>query len=92
MVKSCNYSSPVVEEKLVRDHFIMGLLDRELSDKLCQNPEMTLQEALMYVRQHEDENNKRKAGDSEASSFAFDATRKRKQAQAVNTTQQLYPF
>ncbi|XP_049269931.1 uncharacterized protein LOC125757805 [Rhipicephalus sanguineus] len=54
MVKSCNYPSPDVEERLVRDRFLVGLLDRELSDKLCRNPKMTLHEALTYVRQHED--------------------------------------
>ncbi|XP_049269031.1 uncharacterized protein LOC125757471 [Rhipicephalus sanguineus] len=54
MVKSCNYPSPDVEERLVRENFLVGLLDRELSDKLCRNPKMTLHEALTYVCQHKD--------------------------------------
>lgn len=37
MVKRCNYASPEVEERLVRDHFVVGLLDRDLSDKLCRS-------------------------------------------------------
>ncbi|XP_049272437.1 uncharacterized protein LOC125758830 [Rhipicephalus sanguineus] len=95
MVKSCNYPSPDVEEWLVRDRFLVGLLDRELSDKLCRNRKMTLHEALTYVRQHEDAGNERRARDSaEASSFAVDAARLRKgkQAPADKTTQQLCPF
>ncbi|XP_037520526.1 uncharacterized protein LOC119397159 [Rhipicephalus sanguineus] len=84
MVKSCNYPSSDVEERLVRDRFLVGLLDRELSDKLCQNPKMTLHEALTYyVRQHEDAGNERRARNSaEASSFAVDAARLRKGKQA----------
>ncbi|XP_037503684.1 uncharacterized protein LOC119403468 [Rhipicephalus sanguineus] len=76
MVESCNYPSPDAEERLVRDPFLVGLLDRELSDKLYRNPKMTLHEALTYVRQHEDAGNERRARDSaEASSFTVDAAR-----------------
>ncbi|XP_037503094.1 uncharacterized protein LOC119377867 [Rhipicephalus sanguineus] len=95
MVKPCNYPSPDVEERLVRDRFLVGLLDHKLSDKLCQNPKMTLHEAPTYVRQHEDAGNERRAHNSvEASSFAVDAAclRKGKQAPADKTTQQLCPF
>lgn len=64
MVKRCNYASPEVEERLVRDRFVVGLLDRNLSDKLCRSPKLTLQEALTHVRQHEDAENERRARDS----------------------------
>lgn len=74
MVKRCNYASPEVEERLVRDRFVVGLLDRNLSDKLCRSPKLTLQEALTHVRQHEDAENERRARDSaDSSPLAVDA-------------------
>lgn len=54
MVKRCNYSSSSVEERLVRDRFIVGLQNQKLSDQLCRNPKLTLQEVLTYARQDED--------------------------------------
>ncbi|XP_049516893.1 uncharacterized protein LOC125942675 [Dermacentor silvarum] len=95
MVKRCNYSSPDVEERLVRDHFLVGLLDPKLSDQLCRNPRLTLHEALTHVRQHEDADNERKARDSAySSSLAIDGARLRKckPAPANKTTQQLCSF
>ncbi|XP_077553537.1 uncharacterized protein LOC144168417 [Haemaphysalis longicornis] len=74
MVKRCNYASPEVEERLVRDRFVVGLLDRNLSDKLCRSPKLTLQEGLTHVRQHEDAENERRARDSaDSSPLAVDA-------------------
>ncbi|XP_049514083.1 uncharacterized protein LOC125941160 [Dermacentor silvarum] len=104
MVKRCNYSSPDIQERLVRDRFLVGLLDRKLSDQLCRNQRLTLHEALTHVRQHEDADNERKAPDSaDSSTLAINAARvrtnvarirKEKAASASpdRTTQQLCPF
>ncbi|XP_037579458.1 uncharacterized protein K02A2.6-like [Dermacentor silvarum] len=104
MVKRCNYSSPDIEERLVRDRFLVGLLDRKLSDQLCRNPSLMLHEALTHVRQHEDADNERKARDSaDSSTLAIDAARVRTNVARVRkekpasaspdrTTQQLCPF
>ncbi|KAM7303706.1 uncharacterized protein ISCGN_013647 [Ixodes scapularis] len=53
-VKKCNYPSREVEERLIRDRFVVGLRDVKLSDMLCRNPRLTLEEALIQVRQAED--------------------------------------
>ncbi|KAH7958706.1 hypothetical protein HPB49_004362 [Dermacentor silvarum] len=46
LAKRCNYSWSFVEDRLVRDRVIVGLLDRKLSDQLCQNTKLALQGAL----------------------------------------------
>nr|XP_037270156.1 uncharacterized protein LOC119161741 [Rhipicephalus microplus] len=54
MVKRCNYPSAEVEQRLVRDRFVVGLRDSGLSDQLCRNAKLTLKEAWMQARQSED--------------------------------------
>ncbi|XP_072143386.1 uncharacterized protein [Dermacentor andersoni] len=54
MVKRCNYPSAAVEERLVRDRFVVGLRDSRLSDQLCRNAKLTLQDAWRQARQSED--------------------------------------
>ncbi|XP_070378209.1 uncharacterized protein [Dermacentor albipictus] len=54
MVKRCNYPSAAVEERLVRDRFVVGLRDSRLSDQLCRNVKLTLQDAWTQARQSED--------------------------------------
>ncbi|XP_075547626.1 uncharacterized protein LOC142582106 [Dermacentor variabilis] len=51
MVKRCNYPSAAVEERLVRDWFVVGLRDSRLSDQLCRNAKFTLQDAWTQARQ-----------------------------------------
>lgn len=38
----------------MRDRFVVGFLDMGLPDKLSRNPKLTLHEALIEARQHED--------------------------------------
>ncbi|XP_075530161.1 uncharacterized protein LOC142563495 [Dermacentor variabilis] len=54
MVKRCNYPSAAVEERLVRGRFVVGLRDSRLSDQLCRNAKLTLQDAWTQARQSED--------------------------------------
>ncbi|XP_037529171.1 uncharacterized protein LOC119406504 [Rhipicephalus sanguineus] len=54
MAKRCNYQSAAVEERLVRDRFVVGLRDSRLSDQLCRNAKLTLKEAWTQARQSED--------------------------------------
>ncbi|XP_065310832.1 uncharacterized protein [Dermacentor albipictus] len=54
MVKRCNYPSAAVEERLVRDRFVVGLRDSRLSDQLCRNAKLTLQDGWTQARQSED--------------------------------------
>ncbi|XP_075526568.1 uncharacterized protein LOC142558304 [Dermacentor variabilis] len=54
MVKRCNYPSAAVEERLVRDRFVVGLRDSRLSDQLCRNAKLTPQDAWTQARQSED--------------------------------------
>nr|XP_050038472.1 uncharacterized protein K02A2.6-like [Dermacentor andersoni] len=54
MVKRCNYPSAAVEERLVCDRFVVGLRDSRLSDQLCRNAKLTLQDAWTQARQFED--------------------------------------
>ncbi|KAH7965799.1 hypothetical protein HPB49_011195 [Dermacentor silvarum] len=92
--RRCNYS-PDVEERLTRDRFLVGSLDRKLSGQLSRNPRPMLHEALTHIRQHEDADNERKGCDSAvSSSLAVDAARLRKgkPAPADKATKQLGPF
>ncbi|KAM7295078.1 hypothetical protein ISCGN_024583 [Ixodes scapularis] len=54
LVKKCHYQSAEVEDRLVRDRFVVGLLESHLSDKLCRCPKLTLEEARLQARIHED--------------------------------------
>lgn len=54
LVKKCNYASAEVEERLVRDRFVVGLLDSTLVDKLCRTPRLSLDDARLQARIHED--------------------------------------
>lgn len=54
-MKKCNYPL-TVEDRLVRDRFVVGLLDSRLSDQLCRVAKLALQDALTQARQHEDAN------------------------------------
>uniref|UniRef100_A0A147BJ81 RNA-directed DNA polymerase n=1 Tax=Ixodes ricinus TaxID=34613 RepID=A0A147BJ81_IXORI len=69
-VKKCNYPSREVEERLIRDRFVVGLRDVKLSDRLCRNPRLTLEEALIQVRQAEDAERERRTRDSTGASAA----------------------
>lgn len=42
MVKKCNYGSGSIEDTLNQDWFIIGLLDRRLSEQLCYTPNLSL--------------------------------------------------
>ncbi|XP_070385303.1 uncharacterized protein [Dermacentor albipictus] len=54
MVKRCNYPSAAVEERLVRDRFVVGLRDSRLSDQLCRHAKLTPQDAWTQARQSQD--------------------------------------
>ncbi|MDD9361462.1 MAG: hypothetical protein PV344_00830, partial [Anaplasma sp.] len=54
LLKKCHYQSADMEDRLVRDRFVVGLLDSRLSDKLCRCPKLTLGEARLEARIHED--------------------------------------
>nr|XP_050038398.1 uncharacterized protein K02A2.6-like [Dermacentor andersoni] len=54
MVKRCNYPSAAVEKRLVRDRFVVGLRDSRLSEHLCRNAKLTLQDAWTQARQSKD--------------------------------------
>lgn len=54
LVKKCNYASKDVEDRLVRDRFVVGLRDSSLSDKLCRSTKLTLEDAVLQARIHED--------------------------------------
>lgn len=54
LVKKCNYASAEVEERLVRDRFVVGLRDSNLVDKLCRTQKLTLEEARLQARINED--------------------------------------
>lgn len=43
-----------VEDRLVRDQFIAGLLDSSLLKKLCHTCDLMLDKALPHARLHED--------------------------------------
>lgn len=45
LAKRCAYPSTAVEERLVRDRFVVSLRDSRLSDQLCRNAKLTLEEA-----------------------------------------------
>ncbi|XP_077531198.1 uncharacterized protein LOC144143299 [Haemaphysalis longicornis] len=71
LVKKCNYASREIDDRLVRDRFIVGLLDSRSNDQLCRNPKLTLDEALIQARQYGDaENEKRRC---QGTGFAPDA-------------------
>ncbi|CAN8011057.1 unnamed protein product [Ixodes pacificus] len=54
MVRKCNYPSPAVEDRLVRDRFVMGLADFRLSNKLCRTPSLFLDDVLVQAHRRED--------------------------------------
>ncbi|XP_070385024.1 uncharacterized protein [Dermacentor albipictus] len=54
MVKRCNFPFDAVEERLVRDRLVVGLRDSRLSDQVCRNAKLTLQDAWTQARQSED--------------------------------------
>lgn len=66
LAKRCNYRPPEVEDCLIRDRFVIGLLDTKLSHRLCRNTKSTLEGAFVQVRQHEDSEVERKLCDSAA--------------------------
>lgn len=58
-VKKCNYAFREIDDRLVRERFIVGSLDSRLTDQLCRNPKLTLDEALIQARQYEDAENEK---------------------------------
>ncbi|XP_064462628.1 uncharacterized protein LOC135373340 [Ornithodoros turicata] len=68
MVKKCNYRSVEVQERLVRDRFVVGLRDSPLSDLLCRIPKLTLAEALIQARQYEDAEKEKRARENKGQS------------------------
>lgn len=54
LVKRCSYNNPLVEDRLVRDRFVVGISDERLSDQLCHCTKLTAEEALCLARIHED--------------------------------------
>ncbi|XP_064461585.1 uncharacterized protein K02A2.6-like [Ornithodoros turicata] len=59
LCKRCNYASVEVEERLIRDRFIVGLRDARLADQLCRNAKLSLKEAWIQARQAEDADKQR---------------------------------
>nr|XP_037275468.1 uncharacterized protein LOC119168167 [Rhipicephalus microplus] len=59
LVKKCNYASREIDDRLVRDRFIVGLRDSRLTDQLGRNPKLTLDEALIQARTYEDTENEK---------------------------------
>lgn len=74
MVKKCNYRTAEVQERLVRDRFVVGLRDPPLSDLLCRNPKLTLAEALIQARQYEDSEKEKRARDNQGQSSRYEET------------------
>ncbi|XP_040355358.1 uncharacterized protein LOC115309590 [Ixodes scapularis] len=66
LVKWCNYPSPDVEERLVRDRFVVGLCDGRPSDQLCRNAKLSLKDAWTQARQAEDAEKEKTARGSES--------------------------
>lgn len=54
LVKRCGYNSPLVEDRLVCDRFVVGIRDEKLSDQLCRCTKPATDEALFQARIHED--------------------------------------
>ncbi|XP_064469924.1 uncharacterized protein LOC135384661 [Ornithodoros turicata] len=77
MVRRCNYKSSEVEQRLVRDRFVVGLLDARLSDHLCRNAKLTLAEALVQARQQEDAD-KERASQGQPQAVNIDSARTRR--------------
>lgn len=81
MVKRCNYGSASVEDRLVRDRFIVGLLDIRLSEQLCRTSDLTLEKALLHARLHEDAEREKREREGQLSGpvvvDAVDATKRR---------------
>lgn len=76
MVKRCNYGSASVEDRLVRDRFIVGLFDSRLSEQLCRTSDLTLDKALLHARLHEDaEREKRERANQLSGPVAVDAAK-----------------
>ncbi|XP_037518504.1 uncharacterized protein K02A2.6-like [Rhipicephalus sanguineus] len=84
MVKRCAYPSVQVEERLVRDRFVVGLRDSRLSDQLCRNAKLTLKEAWTQARQAEDAEKEKRQSQAGASyspnALQLDATKMQKAA------------
>lgn len=59
LVKRCNYPSAAIEERLVRDRFVVGLRDTRLLEQLCRNAKLTLTETWTQARQSEDADKER---------------------------------
>lgn len=56
-----------VEDRLVRDQFIAGLLDSSLLEKLCRTCDLTLDKALLHARLHEDTEREKREGENQLS-------------------------
>lgn len=54
LVRKCHYPSAEGGDHLVRGSFVVRFLDLKLSDKLCLCPTLTMAEARLQTRIHED--------------------------------------
>lgn len=86
LIRRCNYNSPEIEDRLVRDKFVVGLLDEKLSDQLCRSTRLTADEALLQARQHEDAERERASRSAQAAAaLNVDATKKRTPSSAPSS-------
>lgn len=94
LVKHCNYPFVKVEERLVRDRFVVGLRDARLTEQLCRNSKLSLKEAWTQARQWED-TKKEKAAKGTAGGFSpveLDAAKAHKAPRRLETRQQYAPL
>lgn len=93
LVKRCNYPSTQIEERLVRDRFVVGLRDARLSDQLCRNYKLTLKNAWTQARQWEDADKEKAAkGIAEGSTpVQLDAAKFRKAPRRSDARQRDVP-
>ena len=52
LARDCSFGA--LKEELIRDHIVMGLQNRKLSDKLQLHPNLTLEKATNLARQERD--------------------------------------
>lgn len=93
LVKRCSYPSVQVEERLVRDRFVVGLRDARLSEQLCRNSKLSLKEAWTQARQWEDAE-KEKAAKGTAEGFTpveLDAAKAHKAPRRPEARQRYVP-
>nr|XP_037270721.1 uncharacterized protein K02A2.6-like [Rhipicephalus microplus] len=73
LVKRCGYNNAEIEDRLVRDKFVVGLRNEKLSDQLCRCTKLTAEEALCQARVHEEAEKERLSRETPSENGAFDS-------------------